>query len=1269
MSDPINSSKILLLSNSQNNLETVLGEINNTFSNIVNVPIYDHEKLFNEMSSNNPVAIITIINKNSSLVIDVLKYVKGIDPEIPFIIVAEYIEKDILIEVLKEGADNYITIDNIGKLNNLIIQEIVNYKEKKSQEKDSDGLLSYSSKECKRILNNSADWIWQTDLNWNILYSTSAAFNIIGIKAYQVINRCIFDYVHEVDLERYANILKGSSSRLEENTLEIKVVDKTGKIVNVESYSSPHFSMSGEHIGYTGYFRDLTIKTKNQELEVYNNLRSRILLDLPTKSTKKHIEDFIKSTLLDIATLTKSRTVIIQNIDTRNINSCYFINDKNKWKSFSRFDRELVNNYLSYFEGKNVTINNDTDNHYWIDLSIKKHMLILLRLKDNTSIILGLADKILDYTVNDSHTLELVVNEMNRLILLDENVHRLRSINKVLDEAQRIACIGNWEWNLSERSYSWSKMIYEIIGVNETSKPVPISEFNRYLNPISLNRFRKTLLSDRNNQDTFECDLELESTKGKDKWITVRGLYHRDSIGKVKSITGTVQDITDRIINEQKLRELAVAIEQSTENIVLTDLNGDIVYVNESFQNNSMYSLMELVGSNPNILQSGKTSKSTYKELWDTLLSGNTWKGILYNRKKNGDEYTEYAVISPLKKADGTIYRYIGVKEDITQKKKLEEDLDKYRHKLEKLVEERTIQLESALMKSESFSKAKDDFLTIMSHEIRTPLNSVIGMSNLLDRTELTLKQREYVKTIKFSGDVLLGIINDVLDISKIASGNMKLENKDIDLTSMLNQVNNILKDKAESKGLSFEIINNVDIKELKGDYIRLSQALINVINNSIKFTNKGYIRVNVNTLSESDSSAILKFSIKDSGIGISKSSIKKLFEPFVQEDVSKTREYGGTGLGLSITKGIVEQMKGEIGIKSNLGKGTEIWFTVELTIPKFDPEEKTGTKPIKYDPETILQNEFRNIKILIVDDDSINRLVLKELLVKLDAKIDFAVNGKRAVNLIKKGKIYDLIFMDMQMPVMGGVEATMTIRAIAGCKSVPIIALTANAYKKFREECYDAGISDFVSKPYNTEEIFNTILKWVKKRGESGEINGIDIDHIKSIFGSDSRKYSLLLGKFCERYKNIESDISKILADSGLDSVRDYIHKLKGASGTLGLKYIMNYSKNILDNLDQSTITSNVKELNNNIKELELLEISEMIGNPGKIMNKPENLNDDILKNLRSYLKKSDVYVVSYIEENRRFLNEFLGDRLNSLEDSVLSFNFKEAMEILNNL
>lgn len=513
-----------------------------------------------------------------------------------------------------------------------------------------------------------------------------------------------------------------------------------------------------------------------------------------------------------------------------------------------------------------------------------------------------------------------------------------------------------------------------------------------------------------------------------------------------------IKDITERKLAEQTVRLLGRAVADSTACVVITDKSGVIEYSNPAFTRITGYSNEEAVGANTNILKSGHHTNEFYAELWNTISSGNTWHGEFLNKKKSGELYWESAVISPLREPDGQINYFVAVKEDITEKKALYENLIK------------------AKEKAEEHDKLKTAFLHNISHEIRTPLNAIIGFAGFLDQPDNTQAERqEFINIIFQSSSQLLSIVNDIINISQIEAGQTTIKTGQVDLCKILKVIRLQHQADATQKGIDFRLHdeNCADIEPIWSDENKIMQVLSNLVSNAIKFTSKGYVETGLIKSGEK-----IEFYVEDTGIGIPDEEKERIFERFYQVDHKVSREYGGTGLGLAISKAYVELLGGEIRVESEPGKGTRMLFTLPLHAGPSESE----VSDLPYKPG-IKASSLR--KVLVAEDEESNYMLIYSVLKKMNIKILRARNGKEAVDIFRSEQGIDLVLMDLKMPVKDGFAATREILALK--PGTTVIAQTAYAFPGELDKAMNAGCVGYLTKPYGRQELLDVISKYLK--------------------------------------------------------------------------------------------------------------------------------------------------------------------------------------------
>ncbi|MCX7991702.1 MAG: ATP-binding protein [Proteobacteria bacterium] len=530
--------------------------------------------------------------------------------------------------------------------------------------------------------------------------------------------------------------------------------------------------------------------------------------------------------------------------------------------------------------------------------------------------------------------------------------------------------------------------------------------------------------------------------------------------------------------SEKKYREL---VENANSIILKLDTEGNITFINEFAQNFFGYKEHEIVGRNIlNTLVPDRDSDNTDLSLMIKEICQYPWK-FTTNENENIKRTGERVWISWTNKGiyeEGKLTGILCIGNDITMLKKTQQELQTHRKNLEETVKKRTEELAIANEKLRLASQHKSEFLANMSHEIRTPMNSILGMTELLEETELTKEQKEYLEILKNSGEGLLNIINDILDLSKIESGELSMEYVNFDLRELVNKLIGTMSFKAKNKGLTLSVSISSDVPDrLTGDPHRLRQVLTNLINNAIKFTEKGQVLLTISIekkiTEHNQTIATLLFSVKDSGIGIPKENSEKIFERFTQADSSITRNYGGTGLGLAISKSLVEMMGGKIWVESEPNKGSIFHFTVKMIVQ--EENQKNGNAEVSHSIRPL------SMKILLVDDSLENCLLIKTFLKNTDCKIDTAENGISALEKFKKDS-YDIVLMDIEMPEMDGYSAVRLMREYEkerGLKPLPIIALSAYAMKEEIEKSISSGFTSHLTKPIKKSKILEVLYNY----------------------------------------------------------------------------------------------------------------------------------------------------------------------------------------------
>jgi PAS domain S-box-containing protein len=602
------------------------------------------------------------------------------------------------------------------------------------------------------------------------------------------------------------------------------------------------------------------------------------------------------------------------------------------------------------------------------------------------------------------------------------------------------------------------------------------------------------------NGSVADSPLTLRHKNGKLTDVLFNGSVYKDDAGNVLGVVVVARDVTDQNLLSKYSLSL---IEASLDPLVTINTAGKITDMNEALANITGISREKLTGTDFfDYFTEPQKAREVYQ---DVFANGYVADSPLTLRHKDG-KLTDVLFNGSVYKDDrGNVLGVVIVARDVTDQKRIATELIEAKVFAELatgIAEEAKSNAESAARTAENAVKAKQQFLSNMSHEIRTPMNAIIGFTKVLLKTDLSEKQKEYLTAIKMSGDALIVLINDILDLAKVDAGKMVFEQTPFKMALSISAMLHLFETKIQEKNLELVKEYDENIPEvLVGDPVRLHQIILNLVSNAVKFTTEGKITVSVKLQSQDDDIVTIEFAVADTGIGIPDSKIDKIFENFQQASSGTSRLYGGTGLGLAIVKQLVEPQGGTISVKSKIDMGSTFSFT--LSFQKTKAEADSEIELIELD------NEITNIKVLVVEDIALNQLLMKTLLDDFGFDRDIASNGKIAIEKLQ-AKSFDIILMDLQMPEMNGFEATEYIRSTLHSK-IPIIALTADVTTVDLAKCRSVGMNDYIAKPVDERLLYNKIVGLVKKPSKIKEtrneiikpieikkIRCVDLDYLK---------------------------------------------------------------------------------------------------------------------------------------------------------------------------
>lgn len=675
--------------------------------------------------------------------------------------------------------------------------------------------------------------------------------------------------------------------------------------------------------------------------------------------------------------------------------------------------------------------------------------------------------------------------------ILEEKTADLERERQKLAQAQKLANVGSWEWSVRDSVFTCSDELYRILGVTPDELSITYQEFFDFIYPEDRMQVIGAIQNAMQTYNAFDFHHRIVRRDGSIRHIRTRGELLLDEAGKVLRVVGTEQDVTEKK-KEEELEQLSMVAIKSFNAVTIANKDGKIEWVNEGFTNLFGYKLEDVKGTYGEVLRHGEdTGLAPESEFYKAIISGK--KPVSYESKnysKDGAEHWVLTSFTPLLDENGNVEKIISIDTDISRQKHAERELILANSVAEQSIRHSKVALEElnkAKEQLETLLKVKEQFLANMSHEIRTPMNAIIGFTHLLLKREKESENKQYLQAIQTSGENLLVIINDILDFSKLESGKVTFESIRFNVYELVSMLMDLMQPKAIERSIKLRTIIHKDIPEtLIGDPTRLNQILINLVGNAIKFTNEGEVNLSISVLKKTRAGIELKFEVQDTGIGIPEESISRIFESFTQAANDTARKYGGTGLGLSITKQLVELQGGRIYVNSKVGEGSTFTFNLSFILEGVLWNKETGVMENQKD-----KFPLKDVRVLVVEDNSFNQLLVTKILENWQCEIDVADNGIIALDKVRQ-KEFDVILMDIQLPEMDGYETTHFIRnklEYPKC-NIPIIAMTAHAFADEVQKCMNEKMNDYISKPFNENKLYDKILNAVELNKANAFLN-----------------------------------------------------------------------------------------------------------------------------------------------------------------------------------
>lgn len=1024
--------------------------------------------------------------------------------------------------------------------------------------------LEKSNAQLKELFDNAHDLIQ--------IFSTNGAFQFVneawktktGYNENAIAGLNFFNMIHPDHKIRTVANLKRIAQGEKIHSFETVIISKHGKNIYLSGSVNCSFE-NGEPTEFRGILHDITDRRRAEKAQnLYYSIASLTIRSYDLQNLYYNIHQELNKVIE-----AKNFYIALYNKNNNYLGFPYLV-DENYGNEPNNIERKIgkgVTEYTMRKQKAHVFYEEDI-----IALAKKKKLEITgpipkiwlgvpLRLENRIIGVISVqsySDRT-EYDDKDLELLDFISGQIALAIERKQNEEKIKNqaarLNAIFETSTHLIWSVNHNFEFTSFNQNYSDAIYKQFGVrprlNNTTNISQEYLISKIYNTMWVSRYKKAFAGI---PQQFETKIKDENNKYYWKQIFLNPIFSPD--GSIEEVSGIAHDIT-----ENKLSELAVQeseekfrnIFESFQDIYFRcNLDGQLLMISPSVRELVGYETDDVINKNITdyYLYTSKT-KDLIRQLVKRKSVRNFEASLI---RKDGSLLQCICNIRLISDKKNKMMHIEGVARDITKLKKAAQELVHAKEVAEKSL------------------KVKEQFLANMSHEIRTPMNGIIGMIDLICETPLSKEQGDYIKTIKKSSETLLNILNDILDLSKIEAGKMKLRKSYISLRNMLEKHHALFSQQANVKNISlkYHVQENVP-DHIILDETRLLQVLSNLTSNAIKFTDGGgTVYIGIRRKHKKEGKHLIKVDVKDSGIGITKDNLQHLFSSFNQIDNSSTKVYGGTGLGLAISKELCHMMNGEIGVHSTIGLGSTFWFTFEA-----EETDKLDIAPESLQDENARVKDYFHLQqpnVLIVDDNAVNRQVASEILKKAGCKVSLAGSGREAIEIVSQTN-FDIIFMDIQMPDMDGVTATKEIKKIPK-KTPPIVAMTAYSMKEDKDRFLNQGLDDYISKPIKANALLNKVKDLMNTEKINGDENGQNnvsaekvinqevINQLKQ-FGGEEMVKSVLEDFEVESEAQIES-FNTSLKNKDYKNILSKLHTLKGNAGTLGIDRVAKLSASI---------------------------------------------------------------------------------------------------------